>query len=165
MEGSDCGPISSTITLCLEGLSKIKNISDTTLDIRNMNWGNPNMTQGRQLLDWTFRSATSNAYILTVCYHIECSELPPCLSPLFRKIISHTLHKTSHDTRHKLATMAITTNPTIKTGVHKSQGTILRTVTPCIYGSSAYKVLPITYLEPKILTWLQDFWKNCVAMN
>jgi len=153
MEGSDCGPIASAVTLCLKGLSKIMKHLGHDAWHTKYELGQPQ------------HDATSNAYILTVCYHIECSELPPCLSPLFRTIISHTLHKTSHDTRHKLATMTITTNPTIKTGVQKFRGTILRTVAPNTDGSSAYNVLPITYLTPIILTWLLDFWRNCVAMN
>lgn len=136
MEGDDCGPVSSTVTLCLKGLSKII-ISDTTPDIRNMNWDNTNMTQGRHLLDRTFRSATSNAYTLTVCYYIECSELPPCLSPLFRTIISHALY-TSHDTTHVTNWRQWPSQQILQLRQWCTNlvGTMLRTVAPNIYGSS-----------------------------
>jgi hypothetical protein len=52
-----------------------------------------------------------------------------------------------------------------KTEVRKFLGTIYRTVAPNNYGSSAYNVLPVTYLTPRILTWLLDLKKNRIAIN
>jgi hypothetical protein len=51
-----------------------------------------------------------------------------------------------------------------KPGVHKSQETKFCMVTAKIPGSSVWNLIHLTFLAPRILMWLLDFWKICTPL-
>jgi hypothetical protein len=49
----------------------------------------------------------------------------------------------------------------ITAGMHKSRAQEVRTVAPNICGCSVWNMLRVTFLAPRILRWIGDFWKIC----